>query len=241
MMNAKRLAEIKVSPSLYTEWLERIGGFPGEEACGFVYGTISEQTAYVSSFVWVPNVSPRPSRSFRMSPADIMFHLGGGIAGSGRPAEASAGPVLLGLFHSHPRTSATPSKEDISAFRLWPELPSFWIVSLERTDPQTAVYAWEETQENGASLGPSQSAVSAGKALTTKDTEQTVIASPSDTDETGRIEQREGTTLSDIDPADQASSLSKLRVGPDRPTRSVAARARDSRTLGRIPLYIEAP
>ncbi|WP_258042580.1 Mov34/MPN/PAD-1 family protein [Paenibacillus sp. UNC499MF] len=241
-MNANRLTEIKVSPSLYTEWLERFGGFPAEEACGFVYGKIRKQTAYVSSFAWVANVSEHPTRSFRMSPSDIMIHLGGGTTGNDRRAEASEDPVLLGLFHSHPRTPALPSHEDVSAFRLWPELPSFWIVSLERSVPQTAVYAWEEPLESGsgASPGPSESSVSANKAVTTVDTGQIRIVSPSVKEwRTDRIEPVEATTP--FDQSDKTTSLSRLRVGPGRPPRSVAARAWDSRLLRKIPLYIEAP
>ncbi|MFS0837616.1 M67 family metallopeptidase [Paenibacillus sp. 1P03SA] len=209
-MNVKRLTEIKVSPSLYAEWLERFGKFPGEEACGFVYGKIRRQTAYVSSFVWVPNVSERPSRSFRMSPSDIMIHLGGGKAGNDRRAEASEAPVLLGLFHSHPRTPATPSLEDISAFRLWPEVASFWIVSLERPVPRIAVYAWEEPQEsgNGASPVPSGTSVPAGKAAAG----QIAIGSPSGTGWPDRIEQREARIPSDG--TDQTPSLSTLRTIP---------------------------
>ncbi|MGX4584385.1 Mov34/MPN/PAD-1 family protein [Paenibacillus chitinolyticus] len=215
MINAKRLTEIKVSPSLYSEWLTRFSSFPDEEACGFVYGTIWKETAYVSSFVWVPNVSACPARSFRIAPSDIMRHLGGGQARNDRHSRSSlAGPVLLGLFHSHPRTAASPSCEDISALRLWPELPSFWILSLERSVPETAIYAWAEPQKSPAALGPSESTDSADKAVTTEDTGQPVSVGPSDTDTlTDRTSQHAVSTPSSRRP-NQAKSLSKLRKIP---------------------------
>ncbi|MEY9092776.1 Mov34/MPN/PAD-1 family protein [Paenibacillus sp. RC84] len=215
MINAKRLTEINVSRSLYTEWLARFSSFQDEEACGFVYGRIRKETAYVSSFVWVPNVSTCPTRSFRISPSDIMHHLGGGKAPSERPARSSlTGPVLLGLFHSHPRTAASPSCEDISVLRLWPELPSFWIVSLKRSVPETAVYAWGEPQESGAALGPSESADSADKALTTEDTEQPGSVDPSDRDtRTDRTSQRAASAPLSNRP-NQVTSLTRLRKIP---------------------------
>ncbi|QAV17998.1 hypothetical protein PC41400_10090 [Paenibacillus chitinolyticus] len=215
MINAKRLTEIKVSLSLYTEWLARFSSFPDEETCGFVYGRIRNETAYVSSFVWVPNVSACPARSFRISPSDIMRHLGGGQARNDRPARSSlAAPVLLGLFHSHPRTAASPSSEDISALRLWPELPSFWIVSLERCVPETEVYAWAEPQDSPAALGPSESADSADKIVTTEDTGQPGSVGPSTTDTlTDRTSLRAVSAPSSNRP-NQAKSLSKLRKIP---------------------------
>ncbi|MBV6714340.1 Mov34/MPN/PAD-1 family protein [Paenibacillus chitinolyticus] len=215
MINAKRLTEINVSLSLYTEWLARFSSFQDEEACGFVYGRIRKETAYVSSFVWVPNVSACPTRSFRISPSDIMHHLGGGKAPRDRPARSSlAGPVLLGLFHSHPRTAALPSCEDISVLRLWPELPSFWIVSLVRSAPETAVYAWAEPQESGAALGPSESEDSAGNAVKTEDTGQPGPVGPSETyTRTDRTSQRTVSAPSS-NGSYQVKSLPRLRKIP---------------------------
>ncbi|WP_405079727.1 Mov34/MPN/PAD-1 family protein [Paenibacillus chitinolyticus] len=213
MINAKRLTEINISLTLYTEWLAGFGSFPDEEACGFVYGRIRRETAYVSSFVWVPNVSACPTRSFRISPSDIMRHLGGGQAPSDRPACSSLeGPVLLGLFHSHPRTPASPSCEDISVLRLWPELPSFWIVSLERSVPETAVYARAEPQESA--LGPSESADSAYKTVTTEDTGQTGSVGPSDTDTRTDRTLRRAVSAPSSNRSDPMKSLSSLRHIP---------------------------
>ncbi|GKS09048.1 hypothetical protein YDYSY3_00480 [Paenibacillus chitinolyticus] len=200
---------------MYSEWLARFNSFPDEEACGFVYGRIRKETAYVSSFVWVPNVSACPARSFRIAPSDIMRHLGGGQARNDRPARSSlAGPVLLGLFHSHPRTAASPSCEDISALRLWPELPSFWIVSLERSVPETAVYAWAEPQESPGALGPSESTDSADKAVTTEDTGQPVSVGPSDTDTLTERTMQHAVSAPSSKRPNQAKNLSKLRKIP---------------------------
>ncbi|WP_217560061.1 Mov34/MPN/PAD-1 family protein [Paenibacillus sp. GbtcB18] len=216
MINAKRLTEIKVSPSLYTEWLARFSGFPDEETCGFVYGRIRKETAYVSSFVWVPNVSACPARSFRIAPSDIMRHLGGGQARNDRPARVSlADPVLLGMFHSHPRTAASPSCEDISVLRLWPGLPSFWIVSLERSVPETAVYAWAEPQESHAAPEPSESTdLPADNAVTTEDMGQPGSVGPSGTDTLTDRTSLHAVSASSSKRPNQAKSLSKLRKLP---------------------------
>nr|WP_235918051.1 M67 family metallopeptidase [Paenibacillus lutrae] len=133
---------IRVNRAIYKTWINHFKNYLPEEACGFIYGYWDEGEAIVSSFVWVPNVADNPEHSFQMGPADIMRLLEDSAPESG--ASISRNPnkaFIIGMFHSHPGPPV-PSTEDLDGIRLWPQLPTYWIVSCTAgIEPDIAVYA----------------------------------------------------------------------------------------------------
>jgi proteasome lid subunit RPN8/RPN11 len=99
--------------------------FP-HECCGVLLG---DAAGDVREVVAVENVSPTPETAFVMDAAGLARVLGG----LGR-----RGRVLVGFYHSHPRTPAIPSGRDIAEAH-YPDAVQV-IVSLRGQAPE--VMAW---------------------------------------------------------------------------------------------------
>jgi proteasome lid subunit RPN8/RPN11 len=72
------------------------------EACGVLVGTIDRDTAVVEKAVQITN-SKRTSRSFELEPGEFY--------NAWNNAEKN-GMEIIGVFHTHPRSSAVPSLWD---------------------------------------------------------------------------------------------------------------------------------
>ncbi len=96
-----------------------------EEACGLLVGVDGGQHPLVLEVPRLPNRAPDPRIGFELEPA----------AWAEREADArDRGLVVLGHWHSHPRSGARPSDED-----RWFAMPGAW--SLVVT-PAGEWYAW---------------------------------------------------------------------------------------------------
>ncbi|MCZ8512095.1 M67 family metallopeptidase [Paenibacillus filicis] len=90
------------------------------EACGFLGGVREPDGTVVRAMQWLPvrNRAQDPSHHFLMDGLDTVQCL----------MRLEPSLELVGLVHSHPRTAAVPSEEDLATE--WHTLPSHWIVSL---------------------------------------------------------------------------------------------------------------
>ena len=105
-----------------------------DECCGLLIGG----GQVIDEAVRVTNLERSPAR-FQVNPEEH-FSLVKRLRGSGRE--------VLGAYHSHPRTSAVPSRSDLrEAF--YPEFVHV-IVSLARPEPETR--AWRIVGENATEL-----------------------------------------------------------------------------------------
>ncbi|HEY6330483.1 MAG TPA: M67 family metallopeptidase [Blastocatellia bacterium] len=86
-----------------------------EECCGLVGGSNGVVTHAYS----LRNESPRPETRYFASPEDLLGAM---------RAIREAGQTLMGIYHSHPRTSAYPSASDVE-MAFYPEAVYF-IMSL---------------------------------------------------------------------------------------------------------------
>jgi proteasome lid subunit RPN8/RPN11 len=101
------------------------------EACGFVWGTLSTSFLLAEAFTPIPNCAPNPSTQFLMDPVAMIPLL---------TNNSESSLELLGILHSHPSAPATPSHDDLSTY--WDKLPSHWIVSLQQPTPYIAAYQY---------------------------------------------------------------------------------------------------
>jgi proteasome lid subunit RPN8/RPN11 len=128
MSAAPAISPLIVSPSVAAELLEHARGAGPHEACGLLAGRASE--GRVTAFHPARNEHASPLR-YSVHPDDLVRIVLG--------IEAS-GEDLVGVFHSHVRTAATPSPSDIREAH-YPEAVHV-IASLASTASPVALRAW---------------------------------------------------------------------------------------------------
>ncbi len=102
------------------------------EACGLLLGHTDKDTVIVRACVPGANVAPDPVRRFEVDPA-VRFRV---------EREARTGGLpMIGLYHSHPASSAEPSETDRSSI-LEPGL--LWLIA--GPHPEWEVRAWRAGQ-----------------------------------------------------------------------------------------------
>lgn len=94
-----------------------------QEACGILAGTSEtpDSPAVVTHVYVISNVHEDPVRSFRFHPGEWVS----AYYGIQKNRQS-----LVGFFHSHPTSSAVPSKRDWLGLPVSDDLISYWIVSM---------------------------------------------------------------------------------------------------------------
>ncbi len=98
------------------------------EACGVLVGTIEGDTAVVDKAVPITN-SNRTTRSFELEPKEFY--------NAWNNAEKN-GQEIVGVYHTHPRSSAVPSLWDRETMQ---NEPSVWLIA--GADGMRA-YVWDD-------------------------------------------------------------------------------------------------
>lgn len=110
------------------------------EACGLLLGSIEKDWIQAELFVPITNVAQDPLHHFTMDPVSLLPYL---LSGTGKVAS------IVGILHSHPRTAAIPSAEDLKTS--WIPIPTHWIVSLlNQAAPEMQAYRYEKTKDSCA-------------------------------------------------------------------------------------------
>ncbi|MDB5056312.1 MAG: hypothetical protein JWM44_4362 [Bacilli bacterium] len=112
---------IKISVELIQQIITYCNEKLPNEACGVLFGVVKPDQILINSIRGISNASENPEHQFLFAPHELVTLL--------YPSEISENWV--GIFHSHPATSAFPSKLDLQAH--W-NLPTYWIVSFERVN-----------------------------------------------------------------------------------------------------------
>jgi proteasome lid subunit RPN8/RPN11 len=104
------------------------------EVCGLVLGDFRPGgTLYVQDIAVVRNAADRPESAFRFAPEDWVAAYYAAASGSGSR--------IVGVFHSHPRGNAKPSRADL---RGWDGCGTYWIVGMETAatdgEPELSAY-----------------------------------------------------------------------------------------------------
>lgn len=126
---------LKLSRSLLEDLLARARRQAPEETCGFLLGARDSTGAKVQSVAEVPNqVRSNPEENFRISPQDL-FRVG---------QEAEQEQLeLLGVWHSHPSSGATPSAADHQG--TWPQWSNLILGNLTQATPGVRSFLWQPT------------------------------------------------------------------------------------------------
>lgn len=93
------------------------------EACGVLAGASATlgEPAIVTSILPITNIHPEPTRSFSFHPDEWISTYYDMLKNR---------QILVGFFHSHPTSSAVPSKQDLLGFPASDRQISYWIVSI---------------------------------------------------------------------------------------------------------------
>jgi [CysO sulfur-carrier protein]-S-L-cysteine hydrolase len=110
---------MKISQSLIDEMVAHARDDLPNECCGMLGGRDGEAT----SVVRVENSAASPLR-YEMDPQGQFDAL---------KAIEGAGDELIGIYHSHTRSTAYPSQTDVNQATMWPE-QVYVIVSLENQE-----------------------------------------------------------------------------------------------------------
>jgi [CysO sulfur-carrier protein]-S-L-cysteine hydrolase len=121
---------MKISKELIDEMVAHAREDLPNECCGMIGGRDGEAT----SVVRVENAAASPLR-YEMDPQgqfDALKQIEG------------AGDELIGIYHSHTRSSAYPSQTDLNEAVMWPE-QVYVIISLEHDDaPDVKAYSLKD-------------------------------------------------------------------------------------------------
>ncbi len=124
------MTRIKVPSTLYRRMIDEACATPELEVCGLLAGFGNSCTALYP----VKNVSPTPERTFYMDPQSQI---------SAMATMRQCGQTMVGIYHSHPTTPATPSARDLS-HAAYPGV-AYVIVSLhDRKQPEVAAFILEQ-------------------------------------------------------------------------------------------------
>lgn len=119
-------------------WEQMVGYCRSElprEACGALFGPIGDDGMQaITHFSPIANRAKSPETEFAFDAEGWIYSLYAAERGERR---------LLGIFHSHPLTSETPSALDLAGAS--PNRLSYWIVSFARREqPIVRAYRLEE-------------------------------------------------------------------------------------------------
>lgn len=110
------------------------------EACGFLTGQrVNASTWEVRTFHPIRNSAKNRLTAFAMDPLELAAFL---------TSRRSADSEPIGLLHSHPGASATPSAADLQTS--WLSIPGHWIVSFAAGSPVVKVYGYRLDPANGS-------------------------------------------------------------------------------------------
>lgn len=98
------------------------------EACGVLVGTINGDTAVVEKAIPITN-SNRTARSFELEPEE--FYNAWNNAGK-------SGKEIVGVYHTHPRSSAVPSLWDRETMQ---NDPGVWLIA---GSDGVKAYMWDD-------------------------------------------------------------------------------------------------
>ncbi|MBE0522475.1 MAG: M67 family metallopeptidase [Candidatus Methanoperedenaceae archaeon] len=98
------------------------------EACGVLVGTINGDTAVVEKAIPITN-SNRTARSFELEPGE--FYNAWNNAGK-------SGKEIVGVYHTHPRSSAVPSLWDRETMQ---NDPGVWLIA---GSDGVKAYVWDD-------------------------------------------------------------------------------------------------
>ncbi|WP_336787089.1 M67 family metallopeptidase [Paenibacillus sp. MMO-177] len=117
------MPSIAITHFAYNQLIEFCRQELPREACGVLVGAAatSSSPATVTHIHSITNVHEDPVRSFRFHPGEWVS-LYYGIQKNRQS--------LVGFFHSHPTSSAVPSKRDWLGLPVSDDLISYWIVSM---------------------------------------------------------------------------------------------------------------
>jgi proteasome lid subunit RPN8/RPN11 len=110
-----------------------------EEACGALFGPVCADTDTITRLAPIANSSTSPETEFVFDAREWIYSL----------YEAERNRLkLLGIFHSHPGTSGSPSAQDIAGASTG-EI-SYWIVSFAGVDqPDIRAYRLNNNSQRG--------------------------------------------------------------------------------------------
>ncbi|WP_433708505.1 Mov34/MPN/PAD-1 family protein [Paenibacillus illinoisensis] len=86
-----------------------------QEACGVVLGEAAAGGIRISRFQPIRNVAPNPLQHFSLDEAEWIRCL-------------FNEPKLVGIFHSHPKTSPIPSHQDLMSLPAYAELIKVYLI-----------------------------------------------------------------------------------------------------------------
>jgi proteasome lid subunit RPN8/RPN11 len=111
---------IKISIHILNQLMEYCRLQLPSEACGAFLGSQDEDIIVIQNFMPITNIANHPRRQFEFDQKQLIDLL-----------YSSQKPPWIGIFHSHPSTSAYPSAQDLQ--NLW-DLPVYAILSFAQYD-----------------------------------------------------------------------------------------------------------
>lgn len=123
------ITAIEIPTIHYKAMCEHVLSQPEHEVCGLLGGEIRTGTAIVSRIVATRNSSPQPAIAYTVAPEDFIAAF---------YAFEKDGLALVGVYHSHPQGSATPSLTD----RAEATLPHAVYVILAYDKENLIIRAW---------------------------------------------------------------------------------------------------
>lgn len=126
-----------LTSDLHQRWIASCRSRWPAETCGIVIGGYEVDTATIvpTDFTMIRNAALDPLTSFAFDPDDWVR--------AWYDAERS-NRTIVGVFHSHPDGSITPSAADTAGRMAW---GSYWIVGLSDAESRIAVYMPESASK----------------------------------------------------------------------------------------------
>ncbi|MGB0921319.1 MAG: M67 family metallopeptidase [Alphaproteobacteria bacterium] len=114
----RAVTQMRLAPSLlrYLESLTK----SANEQCGLLIGRIDGEDAIIDELRVMPNSAPTPATSFEIDPG-LRLKVQRQLRGTNRR--------VIGIYHTHPQGTATPSKHDHAGACLEPGL--VWLIAAQ--------------------------------------------------------------------------------------------------------------
>lgn len=123
--------KVEIASTLLAELLESAARSPGREICGLLFGS----PAQISGYQPATNVAADPARTFEIDPVQLL---------AAHRHARTAGPAVIGHYHSHPSGQAEPSATDAARAdepgALWLILTTNAAYGLFRADPNGPIH-----------------------------------------------------------------------------------------------------
>lgn len=112
--------------ALRRDWIESCRLRLPYETCGVVYGHYADHALSVNDFAILRNAAAVPTHAFSFDPAEWIR--------TWYDAERQ-GRTIVGIFHSHPNGTASPSRTDLEQRLNW---GTYWLIGLGGQDAELA-------------------------------------------------------------------------------------------------------